>query len=57
MTKSELVKAAHISWSAIAKLNRGENISTDLLLRICSSLCCELNDIMEIEHKSSESND
>ena len=48
MTKTELQKAAGLSWGSVAKLNRGENIGTDILLRICKVLDCELNDIMEI---------
>lgn len=48
MTKTELQKAAGLSWASVAKLNRGENIGTDILLRICKVLECELNDIMEI---------
>lgn len=29
MTKTELQKAAGLSWASVAKLNRGENIGTD----------------------------
>ncbi len=47
MTKTDLQKAARLSWSSIAKLNRGDNISTDLLLRICNALNCNLTDIVE----------
>ena len=49
MTKTELQKAANLSWGSVARLNHGENIGTDILLRICKVLDCELNDIMEIE--------
>ena len=47
MTKSELQKAAKLSWASIAKLNRGENIGTDILLRICNELNCNISEIME----------
>lgn len=30
------------------KLDKGENITTDILIRICKALNCELNDIMEL---------
>ena len=50
MTKTELQKAAGLSWGSVARLNRGENIGTDILLRICKVLECSLNDIMEIEN-------
>lgn len=49
MTKSDLQKATKMGWGSIAKLNRGENIGTDLLLRICSVLQCDIADIMEID--------
>jgi len=49
MNKSELQKASGISWTSITRLNRGENIGTDILLRICQVLKCDLSDIMEIE--------
>jgi len=56
MTKSELRKSAQLSWSSIAKLNRGENMSTDLLLRICNVLECDLSDIVEtVESEKKES--
>lgn len=52
MTKTELQKAAGLSWGSVARLNRGENIGTDILLRVCKVLGCKLDDIMEIEEYS-----
>jgi len=54
MTKTELQKAAKLSWCAIAKMNKGENVNTATLLRICEVLDCDISDIMEIvrENKS-----
>ncbi|WP_215716976.1 helix-turn-helix domain-containing protein [Enterococcus durans] len=46
-TKSELGKHANISPSSIAKLGKGKNITTDVLLRICDALDCDIEDIME----------
>ena len=48
MNKSSLQKAAGVSWASIAKLNRGENIGTDILAKICNALNCDVADIMEI---------
>ena len=48
MTKSDLQKAARLSWGTISRMNRGENIGTDVLLRICEALKCDIVDIMEI---------
>ena len=49
MKKTELRKAAGTSSSSLAKLGKDENVTTDVLLRICKALDCELDDIVEIE--------
>ncbi len=49
MTRRDLRNKTGISTAAIAKMGKGENIQTDLLLRICKVMDCELSDIMEIE--------
>ncbi len=48
MKKCELQQIANISSSSIAKLGKNENINTDLLVRICKALNCNLEDIMEL---------
>jgi DNA-binding Xre family transcriptional regulator len=45
---------AGISTASIAKLGKGENITTDVLLKICEALDCDITDIMEIEKSSVE---
>lgn len=55
MKKQDLVKAASISTSTIAKLGRNENVNIDILARICVALSCGLDDIVEI--KDNESGD
>ncbi len=47
MNKQDLKNATGISSASIAKLGRGDNITTDVLLKICESLDCDLEDIME----------
>jgi len=47
MKKMELKDAAGISAASIAKLGRGDNVTTDILLRICETLNVHLEDIME----------
>ena len=47
MKKSHLRKTARISSSSLAKLGKDENVTTDVLLRICEALDCSINDIME----------
>ena len=47
MKKTDLRKAAGISSSSLAKLGKDENVTTDVLVRICEALKCNLNDIAE----------
>lgn len=48
MNKQDLKKLSGISTASIAKLGKGENITTTVLLKICSGLDCNIEDIMEI---------
>lgn len=56
MKKSDLRKDAKISSSTLAKLTNDENVTTDVLVRICNELKCDVSDIMEFvpgeEHKA-----
>ncbi len=54
MNKQDLRKAAVISTASIAKLGKGENITTDVLLKICKALDCDINDIMELVKEEKE---
>ena len=54
MKKKDLVKTAHISTYTVNKLNRGDNVNTDTLVKICSALNCAIEDIMEIIPDSGE---
>lgn len=47
MNKQDLKEAAGISAASIAKLGKGGNITTDVLLKICETLECKIEDIME----------
>ena len=47
MNKNDLKKVSGISTASIAKLGKGDNITTDVLLKICKSMNCNLDDIME----------
>ncbi|HEQ8498533.1 TPA: helix-turn-helix domain-containing protein [Streptococcus pyogenes] len=47
-TKTKLRQEAGISSSTIAKLGKGENITTDILLKICIALDCKIEDIVGI---------
>ena len=47
MTKMQLKEAAGISSASIAELGKGGNITTDILLKICETLNCHIEDILE----------
>ena len=51
-TKTKLRQEAGISSSSLAKLGKGENVTTDILLKICTALNCKIEDIIEIIENS-----
>ena len=48
MKKKDLAEQSGVSNASIAKLGRNENVNTDILLKICVALKCDISDIMEI---------
>lgn len=48
ISKGEFRKLAGISSATSSKLTRGESVTTDVLLRICTALNCDTSDIMEV---------
>jgi putative transcriptional regulator len=48
MTRQDLREKTGISSASIAKMGKGENINTGLLVKICEALNCNTDDIMEI---------
>lgn len=48
MKKKDLTKLAGISTASMAKLGRNENITTDVLVKICNAIECDIGDIMEV---------
>lgn len=48
MSKTQLIKAAKISTNAMAKLGRNEDVRVEVLVKICTTLNCTMNDIMEL---------
>ena len=49
MTKTDLRKAAGFSTVTLAKLSKGESVTTDVIEKICVALGVQPGDIMEIE--------
>ena len=49
MNRKDLRLASGVSTAVIAKLGKGENVTTDILIKICDALRCDIADIMELE--------
>lgn len=52
MKKSALTELADVSSSTIAKLNRDEYVSLEVLERICRALRCDIGDVVELTEES-----
>ena len=52
MTKTDLRLKADIGTSTLAKLGTNEQVSMDVLLRICKVLNCDISEIMEVIKES-----
>ena len=48
MTNNELMEKAKVSKSTFYKMKNGQNVTTDVLLRICNALNCNIEEIVEI---------
>ncbi|PCL91874.1 helix-turn-helix domain-containing protein [Paenibacillus lautus] len=48
MKKKDLRAATGISTVSMAKLGKNENVTTDVLVKICRTLSCDISDIMEL---------
>ena len=51
MKKKDLAEMAEVSNYTLGKLTRGENLTTDVLVKICKVLECDIGDIIEIVEK------
>ncbi|WP_454965041.1 helix-turn-helix domain-containing protein [Filifactor alocis] len=54
MKNTELMDKAKVSRSTFYKIKNGENVTTDVLLRICDVLECDISEIVECVNDSSE---
>lgn len=48
MSKTQLREKSGITTNAMAKMGRNENVSTEILCKICDVLDCQVEDIMEL---------
>ena len=55
--KQELQKMSEVSAASIAKMGRCENVTTDVLLRICEALDCNIEEIVERVPKNNSHNE
>ena len=55
LMKKDLCEMAGISSASMAKLGKNENVNTDIILRICVALQCDICDITEIEKDNNKS--
>lgn len=54
MKKTELAKATGIGQNTLAKLSKNQNVSMDVLIRICEVLNCNIGDIVDVVEKEDE---
>lgn len=47
MKNTEFMEKAKVSKSTFYKIKNGENVTTDVLLRICIVLECDISEIVE----------
>lgn len=50
--RKELCTMAGISSATLAKMSKGESVTTDSLLKICTALHCDVSEIMEIAEEA-----
>lgn len=48
MNKTDLVNIAGISWTSVTKMSKNENVSMEVLKKICKALECNIGDIMDM---------
>ncbi len=48
MKKKDLSEKAQVSSYTISRMSKGENVTTDVLVKICRALDCAIEDIMEV---------
>lgn len=48
MSKTQLREKAGITTNAIAKMGKNENVSTEIICKICKALECQVEDVMEL---------
>jgi len=47
MKKQDLVNAGILSWTTMAKIDKNQNISLDVISKLCAYLNCQPGDLLE----------
>ena len=48
LKKKDLCRIAGISSTVVTKMGHGDSVTTDVLVRVCKALNCDIGDIMEV---------
>lgn len=56
MSRTQLRLKAGISTKTLAKLGKNENVNTDILVKVCQALECNVDEIMDITDQTEENN-
>jgi len=48
MKKKDLREVTGLSTTSMSKLSKNENVSTEILVKVCKALECDIGDIMEV---------
>ena len=48
MSRTQMRLKAGISTKQLAKLGKNENVNTEILVKICEALGCNVNEIMDV---------
>ena len=54
MKKKDLCAAAGISHASVAKLGKNENVTTDVLVKICTALKCDISDRTSFKERKTD---
>ena len=54
MKKYQLREQAHISNNSMAKMSKGDPVSMEILMKVCSTLGCDIGDICSFESEEGD---
>ena len=54
MSKTQLREQTRVTTNTIAKMGKNENVSTEVICKICKTLNCQITDIIELIEEDEE---